>query len=131
METHFTARKFRAHKDTKTQALAAVQRLDRFYDGIVRCDIILSFERTSNSVKTAEINVSVHGATLTAKEKSEEFMKSVELAVDKIERQLGKYKTKLRMKQKSTLRQVKEGSLKPKTKTGSKGKAAKPAGGEE
>jgi putative sigma-54 modulation protein len=131
METHFTARKFRAHKDTKTQALAAVQRLDRFYDGIVRCDIILSFERTSNSVKTAEINLRVHGATLSATEKSEEFMKSVELAVEKLERQLAKYKTKLRMKEKSTLRKVKEGSLKPKTKRGAASKTKKPSGGEE
>ena len=117
METHFTARKFRAHKDVKSQALAAVQRLGKFYDGIVRCDIILSFERTSNSVKTAEINLHVHGTMLAAKEKSEEFMKSVELAVEKLERQLTKYKTKVRMKKKSTLRQVKEGSLRTKKRS--------------
>ena len=113
METHFTARKFRAHKEIKTQAIAAVQRLVKFYDGILRCDIILSYERILNSVKTAEINLHVHGTTLSATEKSEEFMKSIELAVDKLERQLGKYKTKLRMKKKKTLRLVKEGSLKP------------------
>jgi putative sigma-54 modulation protein len=118
METHFTARKFRAHKDIKSQALAAVQRLDKYYDGIVRCDIILSFERTTNSVKTAEINLHVHGTTLAAQEKSEEFMKSVELAVAKLERQLAKYKTKVRMKKKATLRKVKEGSLKTKKRGG-------------
>ena len=110
METHFTARKFRAHKDVKDQALASVKRLDRFYDGIVRCDIILSYERKVNSVKTAEINLHVHGATLSATESSEEFLKSLELAVGKLERQLAKYKTKLRMKKKKTLRSVKEGS---------------------
>jgi putative sigma-54 modulation protein len=119
METHFTARKFRAHKDVKAQALASVKRLDKFYDGIVRCDIILSFERTSNSVKTAEINLRVHGATLTATESSEEFMKSVELAVDKLERQLAKYKTRIRLKEKTTLRKVKEGAM-PKSKKGDK-----------
>lgn len=118
MQTHFTARKFRAHKDIKSHALAAVQRLDKFYDGIVRCDIILSYERTSNSVKTAEINVHVHGMMLAAKEKSEEFSKSVELAVAKMERQLAKYKTKVRMKEKKTLRQVKEGSLRTKKRAG-------------
>jgi putative sigma-54 modulation protein len=115
METHFTARKFRAHKDIKTQALASVKRLDKFYDGIVRCDIILSFERTSNSVKTAEINLHVHGTMLAAKEKSEEFLKSVDLAVGKLERQLAKYKTRIRLKEKTTLRKVKEGTM-PKSK---------------
>ncbi len=110
METHFTARKFRAHKDVKDQALAAVQRLDKYYDGIVRCDIILSYERKTNSVKTAEINIHVHGATLSATDSSEEFMKSIDLAVVKLERQLAKYKTKLRTKKKGTLRLVKEGS---------------------
>lgn len=111
METHFTARKFRAHKDVKSQSMAAVKRLDKYYDGILRCDIILSFERKLNSLKTAEINLHVHGTTLSATEKSEEFMKSVELAVEKLERQLAKYKKKLRMKHKQTLRLVKEGSL--------------------
>ncbi len=111
METHFTARRFRAHKDIKTEALDAVRRLDKFYDGIVRADVILSYERTSNSVKTAEINVHVQGAVLAAQEKSEDFMKSVELAVAKLERQLAKYKTRVRMKEKTTLRKVKEGAI--------------------
>ena len=110
METHFTARKFRAHKEVKAGATAAVKRLDKYYDGIVRCDIILSYERAPNSVKVAEINLHVHGATLAAKESSEEFMKSVDLAVDKLERQLAKYKTRIRLKHKKTLRAVKEGT---------------------
>ena len=121
METHFTARKFRAHKEVKTGATAAVKRLDKYYDGIVRCDIILSYERAPNSVKVAEINLHVHGATLAAKESSEEFLKSVELAVDKLERQLAKYKTRLRLKHKKTLRAVKEGAT-VRTRAGSKAK---------
>jgi putative sigma-54 modulation protein len=88
--------------------VAAVRRLDKFFDGIVRADVILSFERTVQSIKKAEINLHVHGTVLTATETSEEFPKSVELAVLKLERQLSKYKTKLRLKNKKTLRRVKE-----------------------
>lgn len=113
MEIHFTARKFKAHKEIKSHATTAVKRLDKFYDGIVRSDIILSYERQSNSVKTAEINLHVHGTLLSAKEKSEEFAKSIDLAVEKLERQLGKYKTKLRMKHKKTLRRIKEETVAP------------------
>ncbi len=108
MDIHFTARKFKARNDVKTHAIASVKKLDRFYDGIVRGSIVLSFERSSNSIKTAEVNLHVHGSVLTAKEHSEEFMKSIDLAIGKLERQLAKYKTKLRMKDKRALRRVKE-----------------------
>jgi ribosomal subunit interface protein len=50
---------------------------------------------------------------LTAKDKSEDFYKSIDLAVGKLERQLAKYKMKLRMKNKKTLRRVKEDSTHP------------------
>ena len=108
MDIHFTARKFKARSNVKEHAIEAVKGLDRYYDGIVRGDIILSFERTTQSVKIAEINLHVHGMTLTATESSVDFIKSIDLAVEKLERQLSKYKTKIRMKDKKQLRRVKE-----------------------
>ena len=48
------------------------------------------------------------GTVLTATEKSDDYLKSIDLAIEKVERQLAKHKTKLRMKNKKTLRQVKE-----------------------
>jgi putative sigma-54 modulation protein len=111
MEVHFTARKFKAHSTVREHAVEAVKKLDRFYDGIVRCDIILSYERPTQSVKTAEINLHVFGTQLTAKVKSEDFHKSVDLAIQKLEHQLDKYKTKIRSKDKKVLRSAKEGGL--------------------
>ncbi len=108
MELHFTARKFRARKELREHAMAEVKQLDHYFDGIVRGDIILSYERTTASVKRAEINLHVHGAMLSATEESEEFHKSIALAVTKLERQLAKYKTKVRGKNKKRLRSVKE-----------------------
>jgi putative sigma-54 modulation protein len=113
MDVHFTARKFRARADIKSHAIEAVKRLDKYYDGIVRGDVILSFERMSNSVKIAEINLHVQGSILTAKEQSEEFAKSIELSIEKLERQLSKYKTRIRTKDKKTLRRVKERTPEP------------------
>ena len=108
MDIHFTARKFKARSMVREHAVSSIKKLDKFYDGIVRGDIILSFERSTNSLKMAEINLHVHGTILSAKEKSEEYIKSIDLAVEKLERQLTKYKTKIRMKNKRTLRRVKE-----------------------
>lgn len=104
MEIHFTARRFRAHPELKARAIEAVKKLDRYYDGIRRCDIILSYHRSTNSIKTAEINLHVNRTILTAEENSEDFFKSIDLAVDKLERQLETYKSKLRAKYKKKLR---------------------------
>ncbi len=112
MEVHFTARKFRARKELQQDAIASVKKLDKYFDGILRADIILSYERSSQSVKTVEIILHVHGTMLTAKEKSEDYHKSIDLAIDKIERQLAKYKSKLHLKNKKALRRVKESATK-------------------
>lgn len=108
MEIQFTARRFRAREDLREHAVEAVRRLDRFFDGIVSADIILSYERKTNSVKTAEINLSVHGGILTAREKSEDYHKSIDAAVEKLGGQLAKYKTKLRAKDKTRVRRLKD-----------------------
>ena len=113
MEVHFTARRFKPHKDIKAHAVEAIRKLDKYYDGIVRSDVILSFERTLKSVKSAEVNLHVDGTVLTAKDKSDDFYKSIDLAIGKLERQLAKYKMKLRMKNKKALRRVKEDSTQP------------------
>lgn|SRR5512142_4657 len=108
MTIHVTARRFRARKELRDYATQALKRMDKFYDGILRADVILSYERSSSSVKNAEINLHVEGATLSAKEKSEEFTKSIELALEKLERQVAKFKMRQRMKNRKTLRRVKE-----------------------
>ncbi len=108
MNVKFTARRFRAHADLRQHAIDAVNRLDRFYDGIVSAEIILSFERAVNSVKTAEINLQVYGAVLSARDKSEDFLKSIDAAVAKLEVQLTRYKTKLHMKNKAMVRTLQE-----------------------
>ncbi len=106
MQVKFTARRFRAHPDIKEHAVDSARKLGRFYDGIVTADIILSYERASNSVKTAEINLHVYGAILSAREKSDDYHKSIDAAVEKLGMQLSKYKTKLHQKDKSRVRAI-------------------------
>ena len=108
MQTTFTARRFRARPEIKAHALEAVQKLDRFYDGIVKANIICSFEGATKNIKVVEINVHVHGVLLFAKEKSEDFRKSTDLVIEKLSKQLAKYKTKMRMKDKMKVRVMKE-----------------------
>jgi putative sigma-54 modulation protein len=108
MEIKFTARRFRARPELRDHALATVGRLERFYDGIVTADVILSFEGSTKSAKCAEVNLHVYGGLLTAKETSDDYLKSIDAAVGKMTMQLSKYKTKLRMKDKSKVRAIKD-----------------------
>jgi putative sigma-54 modulation protein len=108
MNVKFTARRFRAHPDIKEHAIEAVKKLDRFYDGIINANVILSYERVTKSVKTAEVNLNVHGAVLSAKEKSEDFIKSIDATAEKLEMQLAKYKTKKHAKDKGKVREIKQ-----------------------
>ena len=108
MNVTFTARHFRPHPDIKQHALDTVKKLHKFYDGIVTANVVLSYERATNSVKAAEINIHVFGSVLTAKEKSEDYHKSIDKAAAKLTLQLEKYKAKLRAKDKTRVRAIQD-----------------------
>ncbi len=108
MDINFTARRFKAHPDIKEYAMEEVKKMDKLYDGILRAEIILSYERGLNSLKTAEINLHVYGATLSAHEKTNDYLKSVNGAIEKLSTQLKKYKSKLREKDKTKVRTIRE-----------------------
>ncbi len=94
MNISITARKFKAHDTLKEFVNDAVESLTKYYDGIMDVDVILSFQNTNNSEKTAEVIVKVPGQTLTATESTDDFNKAVSAAVEKLSRQLQKLKTK-------------------------------------
>jgi putative sigma-54 modulation protein len=106
MDVNFTARRFKAHSDMKDYAFEEVRKLQKFYDGITKADVILSYERGVNSIKTAEVNLHVHAHMLSAKETSDDFVKSLDAAVQKVTTQLRKYKSKLREKDKTKVRKL-------------------------
>ena len=93
MRVEITARHFEAPSALKRHAEEEVQRLTKFYDGIVDCEIILEHE--SNG-ETAEVRVRVYGRNLVAKDTSSDMGKSVDGAVEKLRRQIKRYKRKLR-----------------------------------
>jgi len=93
MRVTITARHFKAPRNVKQFAEKKIQKLKKYYDGIIECEILLEREHLNH---VAEVSVKVFGQRLRAVEKSEDLLKSIELCVDKIERQLKKYKEKLR-----------------------------------
>jgi len=92
MRMNITARRFKLNEDLREFTEKEVGRLSRYYEGIVDIEVILSWEKF---YRLAEIKIGVHGTILTAQERSEEMHKAIRLTVDKLERQLVKYKDKL------------------------------------
>ncbi len=106
MKTIVTSRHFKAHNSLVEYAQRAVDKLDRYYDGIIKCEVILSYEKPRRSVKIAEIITSVYRSQLTAVSQSNDFHISIDEAVEKVLVQLKKYKAKLREKDRVRVRQV-------------------------
>ncbi len=93
MRITFTARHFKPSERLKDHAHKQVEKLKKYYDGILDIDIILDYIKQQ---QVAELIAKVYGNRLAVVEKSEDMYKSLDLAVDKMERQLKKYKDKLR-----------------------------------
>lgn len=93
----FTARHFKAHDSLKEFAEAELEKLSKYYDGIIKSEVILSYDKPSNSIKTAEVIVHANNHhTFTAKNSSDDFKVSIEGAVEKISKQVKKYKDKVK-----------------------------------
>ena len=89
MRINITARRFKMSDELKQYANEKVTHLEKYYDSIVDVEVILSWEKKD---RLAEVNLSVHGSVLSSKERSDDMHKSVDSAIEKMERQLKKYK---------------------------------------
>ncbi|MEK6650686.1 MAG: ribosome-associated translation inhibitor RaiA [Bacteroidota bacterium] len=108
MKITITSRHFKAHSSLNDYAEAAVQHLTKYYDGIVKAEVILQFEKARNSSKIAEINLSVYNAVLTGQAATADFFKSIDAASGKLTAQLKKYKERLHGRDRILVRRVRE-----------------------
>jgi len=91
MRITFTARHYKPSTRLKEYAENEVTKLEKVFDTIISCAIVLDYQK---EIQIAEVNVVVHGQKLTVIKKSEDIYKSIDLAVEKMERQLIRYKEK-------------------------------------
>lgn len=100
MNIQFTARHFKAPSELQRFAESAVSGLSQVYEGIVSADIVLEERPRGGGDKVAEVMLLVYREQLVAREESNDIKKSLQSCVDKLERQLRKYKDKLHAGQK-------------------------------
>jgi len=94
MNIKITARKFKARETLKDYVKDEVKSLLKFNDSIISAEVVLSFLNSHDSIKKAEISLRIPRQTLIAAEESDEFTKSVSVAVAKLLRQLKTLKSK-------------------------------------
>ncbi len=97
MNLSITARRFKLKDDLRSYVEEKAKKLDRFYDGIIDTEIVLGWEKL---IRYTEMRINVNGKQIIIKEEAEELRKSFDLALDRAERQLKKFKEKIRSKNK-------------------------------
>ena len=102
MQVSITGRHFEITDAIRDHATARLERVREHFDRVIDAQVILSVEKHRH---IAEINLHVNGHHINAKETSEDMYLSIDSSVDKIERQVEKYKGRIQRHQPRTARE--------------------------
>jgi ribosome hibernation promoting factor len=83
----------------KEATIKKVERLDKFFQTDVEAKVVLSIERKNQKV---EVTIPFNGRIARVEESSDDMYNSIDEAVESLEQQLRKYKTKLQDKKHSS-----------------------------
>ena len=93
MQLNITFRHVDPSDALKAYATEKVDRLKKYFDGLVEGHVILSLEKIRHF---AEVTLQANGVRVNAKEETADFYSAVDNVVEKLERQLVRYKEKLK-----------------------------------
>ena len=93
MNIAITTRGYKAPDRLKSYIKEKLKRLDRFTERILNIEAILSYE---NIDQVVEFQLRLNNKKIVIKEKSDDVFKSIDLAIDSLERKVTKEKEKFR-----------------------------------
>ena len=91
MNIETTSRHYELTPALKEYAETKVEQLTKYFDNIVNAHIIFEVEKYRH---TAEVTIHINGKDFNSREESEDMYVSVDRVIEKIERQIIKYKGK-------------------------------------
>jgi ribosome hibernation promoting factor len=95
MKVNIQSIDFKASEDLIVYAQKKVDRLFRYLDTIISCDINLKVDNADNREnKVADIRLVIPGNDLIASHRAHSFEAAISFAAEALERQIEKYKTK-------------------------------------
>lgn len=93
MQIQITAKNIALTDAIRNYAEKKVGRLEKYFDNITEANVLLEVQKNIHKV---EVLLSAKGVMMKGLEKSEDLYASIDLATDKIEKQVVKYKEKLK-----------------------------------
>mgnify|MGYP001121061723 CR=1 FL=1 len=100
MEVIIKPKNMEVTKPIREYAEKKVSKLQRFFQGdSINSQVVVSIEK---GLQIAEVTIQVNGLILRGEEKTGDMYASIDGAVDKIERQIRKYKTKINRRLRQT-----------------------------
>ena len=95
MKMNFTARQMKVYDAVKETAEKKLSKFDRLFPENAEMDVTFSLP---NNLEKIEVTIRAEGYVFRAEEASENFATSVDRAIDALERQIRKNKTRLQKK---------------------------------
>lgn len=92
MQTSVTFRHMNASDPIKEHSLEKVERIKKFLDDAAEVHVVLSIERHMHK---ADINIQSRGMYIRGEESSSDMYNSIDRAIEKIERQLRRYHSRM------------------------------------
>lgn len=93
MQVSITARHIDLSDEHKEYIHKRLGHLKKFFEAIMDCHVILTKEKHRES---ADITIQVNGVTMHGEEETEDVLSSVDLVINKIERQIKRYKERMK-----------------------------------
>ncbi len=89
--------RFDATENLKGFIEKKINKLDRYFDGIIKAEVFLKVVKPETAEnKNAEVRLKVPNSELFAEKTADTFEEAVDLSVEALKKQLGKYKEKVR-----------------------------------
>jgi putative sigma-54 modulation protein len=97
MNINYNGRHIELTESLKLYIRDKISRLQKFHDGIRRADVVLTVEknRSIEDSQRVEVTLFLNGSLIRSEEASISMYSSIDLVVEKLERRIKKFKTKI------------------------------------
>jgi len=97
MNINYSGRQIELTESLKLYIKDKISRLEKYYDGIRRADVVLTVEknRSIEDSQRVEVTLYLNGSLIRSEEASISMYSSIDLVVEKLERRIRKFKTKI------------------------------------
>jgi ribosomal subunit interface protein len=98
MKINITSRHFKAKESLQELINSKIEELSKYNEDILHADVILFYDKPPLDIKHCEVSIKLKDKILTSKESAEDFERAVDRVIEKIDKQIYKYKDKHKAK---------------------------------